>query len=75
MIANTVPSILTSPVQIVTACGIISHEEYKCSDMLNSSNNDEPSVPALGFVVFTPLAFLLSGPLLSTGELSRQKNS
>lgn len=28
-----------------------------------------PVLPALGFVVFTPLALLLSGPILLAGEL------
>ena len=49
-------SILTSPVQRESSCGIISHEKFRCRNILNTSQKMTGLVlRALGFVVSKPL--------------------
>ena len=49
-------SILTSPVQSKSSCGIISHEKFRCVLILYLSTIDRLAVRALSFVVYKPLA-------------------
>ena len=70
-----VPSMWTSPVQTVMACGIISHDESRCVAILNSSSlMTSPVLVALGFVVFAPSTFLSRDPFFDR-RMSNQRNS
>ena len=72
--ATMVPSIWTSPMQTVMACGIISHDEKRCEYITFTSSKRQGSVVlAPGLCRFHTLGIAALGPVQSAEQCDGQR--